>query len=134
LLWKRWYSRYWHVILIEKYTSWWKDECQVHFVRRSHLDGDGCLQVVVDLFPLRTVSNERFLFAAAKLIENISLSFFCAVCLRKKRNQSFPDSFMNNFFRRSIVSGMLFPTCFFATMLCNVFVLHEKREKRQKKK
>lgn len=116
LLWERRYSRYWHVILIEKYTGWWEDECQVHFVRRSHFDGWCSLRLLPQLFT-RGIS----LAAAKKLPWKHKHSLFTLRWARRKKRSWISVFLLVVELSEGILSSYPSPTWCFSTLLCNWF-------------
>ena len=135
LLGEWWYSWYWHVILVEKYTSWWEDEAQVHFVRRSHVEA-------VVLWASRRSSSVawRWRKLSTLLVENVvrrklfklaksSKNLFCTLCSWISVSLSLSLSLFTVLWKclqpssclgggeaaAAVVSSRPSPTCFFAS-------------------
>lgn len=92
LLGEGWYSWYWHVILVEKYTGGWEDECQVHFMRCSHFEADVCFQLLAIQLYFHRCSRKR-LEKTENVLQSVE-TFFCDG--REKRNW-ISNRFMNIF-------------------------------------
>lgn len=123
------------MILIEKYTGWWEDECQVHFVRRSHLDGYvglGSSQLCGFWLP-QIVSRREKDFRCCEVDWKES-TFRAERAAGGERSRCFQQLY-EYFFGVELSGGVLAasfpsPTWFCSTLLCNMFcILHRARKK-----
>lgn len=124
------------MILIEKYTGWWEDECQVHFVRRSHLDGDvglGSSQLCGFWLP-QIVSRREKDFRCCEVDWKES-TFRAERAAGGERSRCFQQLY-EYFFGVELSGGVLAasfpsPTWFCSTLLCNMLLSCIEREKRE---